>query len=57
MGETGVGKTKLLEMLATLNGKGRLNWKKKENHAGRNGKEIVDSINKIIEDDIILSMD
>ena len=51
MGETGVGKTKILEMLATLYGKGRLNWKKKEIHAGTTDEEIVAFIDKIIQED------
>ena len=46
MGETGVGKTKLLEMLATLYGKGKPNWKKLQIHAGTTDQNIV----KFIED-------
>ena len=57
MGETGVGKTKILEMLATLYGKGRLNWKKKEIHAGTTDEEIVAFIDKIIEEDKIENPD
>ena len=34
MGETGVGKTKLLEMLAILYGKGILNWYRLQIDAG-----------------------
>ena len=51
MGETGVGKTKILEMLATLYGKGKLKWKKLEIHAGINDEDIVAFIEEIIEDD------
>ena len=51
MGETGVGKTKILEMLAILYGKGKLNWKKKEIHAGTTDEEIVSFIDQIIEED------
>ena len=57
MGETGVGKTKILEMLATLYGKGRLNWKKKEIHAGTTDEEIVAFIDKTIEEDKIENPD
>ena len=51
MGETGVGKTKILEMLAILYGKGKLNWKKKEIHAGTTDEEIVSFIDEIIEEE------
>jgi len=47
MGETGVGKTKLLEILATLYGKGKAMWKTLQIHAGTNNKKIVDFIDKI----------
>jgi ABC-type oligopeptide transport system ATPase subunit len=57
MGETGVGKTKILEMLATLYGRGRLNWKKKEIHAGTTDEEIVAFIDKTIEEDKIENPD
>ena len=49
MGETGVGKTKLLEMLSTLYGKyenGAHIWKKLQIHAGTTDQEII----KFIED-------
>ena len=46
MGETGVGKTKLLEMLATLYGKGKLRWKKLNIHAGTTDQDIVSFIEK-----------
>ena len=46
MGETGVGKTKLLEMLVTIIGKGKANWKKLEIHAGIKDKDIIDFIEK-----------
>ena len=39
MGETGVGKTKLLEMLATLYGNGVCNWKRLQIHAGTTDKK------------------
>ncbi len=51
MGETGVGKTKILEMLATLYGRGKRKWKKKEIHAGITDEEIVSFIDQIIEED------
>ena len=44
MGETGVGKTKLLEMLATLYGKGKPNWRKLQIHAGTTDQDIVEFI-------------
>ena len=47
MGETGVGKTKLLEILATLYGKGEAKWKILQIHAGTNDKAIVDFIERI----------
>ena len=46
MGETGVGKTKLLEMLATLYGGGEANWKKLQIHAGITDEKII----KFLED-------
>ena len=49
MGETGVGKTKLLEMLATLYGKGKINWHRLQIHAGTTDKKIVDFIEDVIE--------
>ena len=51
MGETGVGKTKIFEMLSTLYGKGNLNWKKLEIHAGITDEDIVNFIEKIIKED------
>jgi hypothetical protein len=50
MGETGVGKTKLLEILATLYGKGEAKWKILQIHAGTNDKKIVDFIDEITEE-------
>ena len=47
MGETGVGKTKLLEILATLYGKGQAKWKTLQIHAGINDKNIIDFIDEI----------
>ena len=46
MGETGVGKTKLLEMLSTLYGNGKSNWKKLPIHAGITDEDIVNFIEK-----------
>ena len=51
MGETGVGKTKILEMISTLYGKGKLNWKKLEIHAGTTDEDIVAFIEKSIQED------
>ena len=51
MGETGVGKTKLLEMLATLYGKGNLNWHRLQIHAGTTDKKIVDFIDKVTQEE------
>ena len=42
MGETGVGKTKLLEMLATLYGKGEPKWFKLQIHAGITDQKIIE---------------
>ena len=47
MGETGVGKTKLLEMLATLYGDGTCNWKKLQIHAGTTDKKIIKFIERV----------
>ena len=47
MGETGVGKTKLLEMLATLYGKGICKLYKLQIHAGITDQNIVDFIKEI----------
>ena len=47
MGETGVGKTKLLEMLATLYGKGERHWKRLQIHAGTTDKKIIKFIEKV----------
>ena len=51
MGETGVGKTKLLEVLSELYGNGVFKWKTLQIHAGITDKEIVDFIDKIIKDE------
>ena len=51
MGETGVGKTKLLEMLATLYGKGNLNWHILKIHAGITDENIVNFIETVIEEE------
>ena len=50
MGETGVGKTLLLEMLTLLYGKGTRILKKLQIHAGITDKHIVDFIEKINEE-------
>ena len=50
MGETGVGKTLLLEMLTLLYGKGTRILKKLQIHAGITDKHIVDFIEKITEE-------
>jgi hypothetical protein len=55
MGETGVGKTKIFEMLSTLYGKGNLNWKKLEIHAGITDEDIVNFIEEIIKEGIRFS--
>ncbi len=47
MGETGVGKTKLLEILATLYGQGKAIFHTLQIHAGTTNKIIVDFIDKI----------
>ena len=47
MGETGVGKTKLLEMLSTLYGKGSSNWHKLQIHAGITDQKIVEFIEEV----------
>ena len=47
MGETGVGKTKLLEMLATLYGNGKRFWKTLQIHAGTTDKKIIKFIEKV----------
>ena len=47
MGETGVGKTKLLEMLATLYGHGNLRWERLQIHAGTTDEKIVSFIEEI----------
>ena len=57
MGETGVGKTKIFEMLSTLYGKGELNWRKLEIHAGITDEDIVDFIETIIKEDNELNKD
>ena len=49
MGETGVGKTKLLEMLSKLYGKGEQKWHRLQIHAGTTDKDIVDFIENVIE--------
>ena len=57
MGETGVGKTKLLEMLSILYGKGKTNWKKLTIHAGTTDEDIVKFIDKITEEAIEQKME
>ena len=47
MGETGVGKTKLLEMLATLYGNNTLKWHKLQIHAGITDQKIVGFIEEL----------
>ena len=49
MSETGVGKTKLLEMLYKLYGRGKKEWYKLQIHAGISDKDIVDFIENVIE--------
>ncbi len=49
MGETGVGKTKLLEMLATLYGQGTLRWERLQIHAGTTDQKIVSFVDKVNE--------
>ena len=51
MGETGVGKTKIFEMLSTLYGKGNLIWRKLEIHAGITDEDIVEFIETITKED------
>ena len=50
MGETGVGKTKLLEMLTTLYGKGICRWKRLQIHPGTTDNTLVDFLEKVIEE-------
>ena len=47
MGETGVGKTKLLEMLAALYGNGKPKWHKLQIHAGITDQKIVRFIDNL----------
>ena len=47
MGETGVGKTKLIEVLSELYGNGTCIWKTLQIHAGITDQEIIDFIDKI----------
>ena len=47
MGETGVGKTKLLEMLVRIIGKGEAIWKKLEIHAGIKDEDIINFIEQV----------
>ena len=49
MGETGVGKTKLLEMLATLYGHGKLRWERLQIHAGTTDHKIVSFLEEVNE--------
>ena len=50
MGETGVGKTKLLEMLTTLYGKGECRWKRLQIHAGTTDTTIVEFLDKVTQE-------
>ena len=50
MGETGVGKTKLMEILSTLYGNGKSKWKILQIHAGITDQDIVNFIDKITEE-------
>ena len=50
MGETGVGKTKLLEILSIFYGEGESNWKILQIHAGTTDQKIVEFIDKITEE-------
>ena len=47
MGETGVGKTKLLEMLATLYGQGKLRWERLQIHAGTTDEKIISFLEEV----------
>ena len=49
MGETGVGKTKLLEMLSILYGRGKQKWHRLQIHAGTTDKDIVEFIENVLE--------
>ena len=51
MGETGVGKTKLLEVLSELYGNLTCVWRTLQIHAGITDQEIVEFIDKIIEEE------
>ena len=50
MGETGVGKTKLLEMISRLYGRGKQKWHILQIRAGITDKDIVDFIEKVIKE-------
>ena len=50
MGETGVGKTKLMEILSTLYGNGKSRWKILQIHAGITDEDIVNFIDQITEE-------
>ena len=50
MGETGVGKTKLMEILSTLYGNGKSMWKILQIHAGITDEDIVNFIDRITEE-------
>ena len=50
MGETGVGKTKLMEILSTLYGNGKSLWKILQIHAGITDEDIVNFIDRITEE-------
>ena len=47
-GETGVGKTKLLEILATLYGQGTLRWERLQIHAGTTNQKIFPLLMKLM---------
>jgi hypothetical protein len=50
MGETGVGKTKLIEILSALYGNGKSRWKILQIHAGITDADIVNFIDQITEE-------
>ena len=52
LGETGVGKTKLIEILSSLYGNGKSRWKILQIHAGITDQDIVDFIERITQEAI-----
>ena len=49
MGETGVGKTKLLELLATLYGQGNRRWERLQIHEGTTYQKIISFLEEVNE--------